>query len=126
MRKTAKGGGWRDNGERRKKEGDREKNAVRHSEPNRDSSVSVATEEKLTAGAFFLWNGGPGAGRRGPAAYFSAGPAPLWPCVCCGGEGAVNQQLARYRPAIEAEEGGPPFLSTSDTTPPRLPREALH
>lgn len=93
-----------------------------HTKRNRDSSVSVATVEKLIAGAFFCEGGGGSTACQCPTLPGSALPAdPCVASVCCGGEGAVNQQLARYRPAIEAAEGGPPhptpYLPSSP--PPR-------
>lgn len=109
-----------------------------HTKPNRDRSVSVATVEKLIARAFFFsLRGGlvlEGGGAALPAsvphcsAQLCLSAPPAGPCVasvCCDGEGAVNQQLARYRPAIEAAQLGPtpplyffPLLSTSATTTP--------
>lgn len=100
-----------DNGESIK-EGDREECSQTLLSPNRDSSVSVATVEKLTARLLFLF--------FLPFFFVPLCPGrPLCgPCVCCGADGAVNQQLARYRPAIEGRPT--PKSPSSPPSPPLL------
>ena len=75
-----------------------------YSEPNREGSVSVATVEKLITRAFL---GAVGCSTACQCPTLPSSALLAGPCVasvCCGGEGAVNQQLARYRPAVEAAE----------------------
>lgn len=98
-----------------------------HSNPNRDSSVSVATVQKLIAGACF-W----GPQQSLPVSHTACPALPAGPCVasvCCGGKRTVNQQLARYRLAIEAGEvrvlptpfAVPPLRHHPALTPPQSP-----
>lgn len=88
-------------GERKEREGERRMQSdAPHIGSNRDSSVSVVTVEKLIAGPSFR-----GAQHCLPVSHSAHFALPAGSCVasvCYSGRGAVNQQLARYKLAIEA------------------------
>lgn len=106
----------------------REINVVKTLPSDTDGSVSVATAEKLIARDFFFFLGWGGEG--GQCCPTLPGCAlPVGPCVasvCYGGaEGAVNQQLAQYKPGTEVPEWGPPQPHPSPSLSPPPPPPPL-
>lgn len=117
--------GWK-GGRQRWREGERRmQTEAPHTRANRDSPVSVATAEKLIARALLE------AQRCLPVSHTACSALPAGPCVasvCCGGEGAVNQQLGRHRLQLKLRSGPVPQAPPPPTlhphpapTPPRSP-----